>query len=338
MEGLDTIELFIDESKEEDGIEAISLVEFPAIEENFVALSKHKVEFKTVDSEKRIIVGLALVPNKLIYRRKKDYEYNITFSTETVRKASELYLKRLKNNNTTLEHAEFTGGVSVIESWIVEDPEKDKTALYGLNAVKGAWAVTMKIDNDEVWEDVKAGKYLGLSIEGMFSDNVEDVEEIEAADVLEQIKNMLKQELVEYPHFMYDPKSGAKVKIMNEEEHEKYNKKGWVHDKPKKYKEQELESYSDYPESAKNNAKRALKYKKENGSSCGTSVGWTRANQLASGKSISRDTIARMASFKRHQQHKDVPYSEGCGGIMWDAWGGTSGVEWAIRKLKQIDK
>jgi len=104
-------------------------------------------------------------------------------------------LKRLKINNATLEHDDqMTSGVSVIESWIVEDPNKDKTALYGLNAVQGAWAVTMKIDNDEVWEDVKAGKYLGLSIEGMFSDNVEDVEEIEAADVLEQIKNMFKAE------------------------------------------------------------------------------------------------------------------------------------------------
>jgi hypothetical protein len=99
-----------------------------------------------------------------------------------------------------------------------------------------------------------------------------------------------------------------------------------------------LESYNDYPESATNNAKRAIKWKKENGSSCGTSVGWTRANQLANRKKISKDTIGRMASFKRHQQHKDVPYSEGCGGIMWDAWGGTSGVEWAINKLKQLNK
>lgn len=295
MKDLDIIELFIDETKEDDGIEAISLVESPAIEENFVALSKHKVEFKTVDSEKRIIVGLALVPDKLIYRRRGDYEYNIVFSKDTVRKASELYLKRLKLNNATLEHDDqMTTGVSVIESWIVEDPQKDKTALYGLNAVEGAWAVTMKIDNEEVWEDVKQGKYLGLSIEGMFSDNV-DVEEIEASEVLEELKKLLSEEV-------------------------------------------EMESYSDYPESARNNAKRALKWKKENGSSCGTSVGWTRASQLASGAALSRSTIARMASFKRHQQHKDVPYSEGCGGLMWDAWGGTSGVEWAIRKLKQIDK
>lgn len=98
------------------------------------------------------------------------------------------------------------------------------------------------------------------------------------------------------------------------------------------------ETYNDYPQSATNNAKRALKYKDENpDNDCGTRVGWERANQLASRESISRDTIARMASFKRHQQHKDVPYSEGCGGLMWDAWGGTSGIEWAIRKLEQID-
>jgi hypothetical protein len=103
------------------------------------------------------------------------------------------------------------------------------------------------------------------------------------------------------------------------------------------YNNVELKTYSDYPKAARNNAKRALKWKKENGSSCGTSVGWTRAAQLARGASLSRSTIARMASFKRHQQHKDVPYSEGCGGLMWDAWGGSAGVNWAISKLKKID-
>jgi HK97 family phage prohead protease len=100
---------------------------------------------------------------------------------------------------------------------------------------------------------------------------------------------------------------------------------------------EKAETYNDYPEAATNNAKRAIKYKEENGSSCGTSVGWTRARQLANRESLSRATIARMASFKRHQQNKDVPYDEGCGGIMWDAWGGDAGVNWAIRKLNQID-
>ena len=98
------------------------------------------------------------------------------------------------------------------------------------------------------------------------------------------------------------------------------------------------ESYNDYPERAVSNAKRALAWAEQNGwGDCGTPVGKARANQLANKEPISRDTIARMASFKRHQQNKDVPYSEGCGGLMWDAWGGTEGIEWAIRKLEQID-
>ena len=97
-------------------------------------------------------------------------------------------------------------------------------------------------------------------------------------------------------------------------------------------------SYTDYPEAASNNAKRALKWVEANGwGECGTPVGKARANQLANREPLSRDTIARMASFKRHQQNADVPYTEGCGGLMWDAWGGTAGVEWAIRKLKEID-
>ena len=98
------------------------------------------------------------------------------------------------------------------------------------------------------------------------------------------------------------------------------------------------DSYTDYPQAAVDNARSALKYVEQNGwGSCGTPVGKARANQLANKEPISRDTIARMASFKRHQQNKDVPYGEGCGGLMWDAWGGTEGIEWAIRKLEQID-
>jgi len=277
MEDLDIIELIIDENNLEDGIEAISLVESPAIEENFVALSRHKVEFKSVDDEKRIVVGLALVPDKEIFRKSGDYAYKIMFSKETVKKASELYLKRLKNNNATIEHELSVKGVSLIESWIVEDPNMDKTNLYKLDAPEGAWAVVMKIDNDEIWEDVKQGKYLGFSIEGFFSQK--------------------EQELAK----------------------------------------QELKSYSDYPQSATNNAKRALAWVEKNGwGSCGTPVGKQRANQLANREPLTRDTISRMASFKRHQQHKDVPYSEGCGGLMWDCWGGTSGVEWAINKLEKL--
>lgn len=295
IDDLETIELFIDD-EDQSGIEAISLVEFPAIEENFVALSKHKIELKTMDEEKRLVVGLALVPDKKIYRNNGGFEYNITFSKDTVRKAAEKYLKSLKIHNATIEHEMEVDGVYLTESWIVEDVNKDKTALYDLNAPEGAWAVSMRIENDEVWQDVKAGKYLGFSIEGIFNENQGwDEEDFSVMKKINQLLDELQSS-------------------------------------------QELKSYSDYPEAARNNAKRALKWAEENGwGSCGTDVGKQRANQLANGEAITRDTIARMASFKRHQQHKDVPYSEGCGGLMWDAWGGSAGVNWAISKLKEID-
>lgn len=306
MRELDTIELFVDEQNEFSGVEAISLVENPAIEENFVALKAHKVEFKTVSDDKRIIVGLALVPNKKIYRRSGEYEYNIMFSEDTVKKVAELYMKRQKNLNATVEHEQAVDGVSVIESWIVEDPNQDKSNLYNLNAVKGAWVVMMKVDNDEVWARVKNGEYLGLSIEGFFKDAI-----------VEASKAFTEEEAEEYEAL-------AKLFDMDDLMLSSYGYK--------------LESYADYPEAAKNNAKRALKWAEENGwGSCGTPVGKQRARQLASGEALSRSTIARMASFKRHQQNKDVPYSEGCGGLMYDSWGGDAGINWAISKLKEID-
>lgn len=99
-------------------------------------------------------------------------------------------------------------------------------------------------------------------------------------------------------------------------------------------------TYDDYPKKATENAKRALKYRYETGNprGCGTPVGWRRANQLANREKLSEETIKRMASFNRHRQNKDVPYDEGCGGLMWDCWGGTEGIDWAIRKSKQIDE
>lgn len=107
---------------------------------------------------------------------------------------------------------------------------------------------------------------------------------------------------------------------------------GWM-----AFSKQNMESYTDYPESASNNAKRALEWAEKNGwGDCGTDVGKQRANQLAKREPISEETISRMASFERHRQNSDVPYSEGCGGLMWDAWGGTSGIEWAQNKLKEI--
>jgi hypothetical protein len=103
--------------------------------------------------------------------------------------------------------------------------------------------------------------------------------------------------------------------------------------------EEFAETYTDYPEAAVNAAKRALAWAEENGwGDCGMGPGKARANQLANREPISRDTIARMSAFQRHRQNSDTPYGEGCGKLMWDAWGGDAGIAWAERKLKQIDE
>ena len=105
------------------------------------------------------------------------------------------------------------------------------------------------------------------------------------------------------------------------------------------FSEQEFESYTDYPKAASENAKTALRWAKQNGwGDCGTAVGKQRANQLANGEPISRETIARMAGFERHRQNSDRPLGEGCGRLMWLAWGGDEGIAWAQKKLDQIDR
>jgi hypothetical protein len=103
--------------------------------------------------------------------------------------------------------------------------------------------------------------------------------------------------------------------------------------------EEFADSYNDYPKQAIENAKIALRWVEDNGwGSCGTSVGKIRANQLANGENITRETIARMAGFERHRQNSQKELGDGCGRLMWLAWGGDAGIEWAQRKLKQIDK
>ena len=99
------------------------------------------------------------------------------------------------------------------------------------------------------------------------------------------------------------------------------------------------ETYTDYPKQASENAKIALRWAEENGwGSCGTAVGKARANQLANGEALSEDTIARMSAFERHRQNSQKELGDGCGRLMWLAWGGDAGVEWASRKLEQIRK
>lgn len=168
------IELLIDEEQDKIGVFAISMVAAPAIESNFVALSKQDVQLKVMDNEKRLVLGLALIPDKEIYRNNGHEEYNIKFSKETVRKASQIYMREMFTHNTTVEHQTPVEGAYVVESWIVEDPDRDKTALYNIEAPIGSWAIAMRVENDEVWNQIKGGEVMGFSIEGLFDEKKVD--------------------------------------------------------------------------------------------------------------------------------------------------------------------
>ena len=168
---MDIVELFIDE-EDAIGIEAISVVESPAIEEDFIALKNQEFKLAEVDKEKRILMGAALIPNKPIYRRNGKQEYYIYFSKDTVRKASELFFIRGNQNNSTFEHQLPLQGLTAVESWIVES-EQDKSRAYDLNVPIGTWMVSMKVNNDDVCKQVKAGEVKGFSIEGYFADKIE---------------------------------------------------------------------------------------------------------------------------------------------------------------------
>jgi hypothetical protein len=301
------VELILDENSVE-GIEAISIVENPAIEEDFIALKNEEVQLAQID--KQLLVGALLIPNKPIYRRRGEDEYYIYFSKDTIRKAAEMYLMKGNQNNSTLEHQHSLNGLTLVESWIVEDEIHDKSRKYGLNVPVGTWLGVVKVNNDEVWNDyVKTGKVKGFSIEGYFIDKMErpkepinDFEEEEAEEMLSYIRRIVRDD--------------------------KRYKDG---------KKEELESYSDYPDAVKNNAQRGIDLNKKINNKCATDVGKIRAQQLAQGKPISENTIKRMYSYlSRAEEYYDEGDTKACGTISYLLWGGKAAKRWSESKLKEL--
>jgi hypothetical protein len=307
------VELILDEDQDISGIEAISIVENPAIEEDFVALkNQQEIKLAEIDKDKRILLGALLIPNKPIYRRNGEDEYYIYFSKDTVLKASQLYLQKGNQNNSTLEHQHSIQGLSLVESWIIEDEVHDKSRKYDMDLPVGTWMGAVKVNNKDIWNEyVKTGKVKGFSIEGYFADKMErpkeqindfaDVE-AEAEELLSEVKGIIRNDK------RY--KSGKKM-IM--------------------------ESYSDYPSGVKNNAKRGIDLNKKVNNKCATDVGKIRAQQLAQGKPISKETIKRMYSYlSRAEEYYKEGDNEACGTISYLLWGGKAGLRWSASKLKEL--
>ena len=173
------VELIISDDAESLAIDAISLVSSPAIDENWVYMSnpKNNLTMSKVDEEKKTIISPALIPNKNIYRydAATDSDYYVYFARDTVKQASELYLRHNNHHKATLEHTDRIAGILTVESW-VKAGDSDKSKLYGFDLPDGTWFVSMKVENPEVWALVKENKISGLSIEGYFVDKVEQMQ------------------------------------------------------------------------------------------------------------------------------------------------------------------
>lgn len=162
----------------------ISMVSNPAIEVDYVALAKQDdVEVKLSSDERHICYGPALIPNKDIYRNNGEQEFYINFTEESIVKMSQEFMKNYKQHEVNLQHEENVDEVFVVESWIVEDPYRDKANALGFNVPKNTWMVGMKVNNIDTWERVKTGELKGFSVESAI--HLEEFNKIENNDIME---------------------------------------------------------------------------------------------------------------------------------------------------------
>lgn len=193
---------------------AISMVEMPAIESNFVALAKEEEEKRQVfleSDERHMVYGAALIPDLDIYRNDGEHEYYINFSKESIEKMSQDFMKEYRQHEVTVDHEDVANEVCVVESWLVEDPYKDKANALGINVPQGTWMVGMKVNNIETWERVKEGSLKGFSVESLVSleefSKTDNNMSIETNEMFwDKLINVLKEtfskkeEVVEEPH------------------------------------------------------------------------------------------------------------------------------------------
>jgi len=188
--------MFIDETNLELGIRAVSVVEDPAIESNFITLKDEKrIELAEVSKDRRILLGAVLIPNKPILRVDDEgKEYYIYFTKETIFKIAVMLAKNKLSDQVTKEHMKPVDKMTIFETWQTEDKQMDKSAFYGLDIPVGTLCMSMKADNEEVYNEAKLGKLKGFSIEGFFTDNKESKQlskEDEEVEILRTIMAML---------------------------------------------------------------------------------------------------------------------------------------------------
>lgn len=184
---MEVIELTLTKGTERDF--QIALVDNPAIESDFMAFKKHQ-QFKVISEDKRIVSGFAMMADQKIYRRddKDGREYWVKFTSESIKNISEQFFKNNLTNQTNAMHQtdKFLEGVYVFESFLIDESRGISIPKGYGDAEQGSWFISMKVENDEVWESVKNGTFKGFSVEGMF----DQADEKYISDIKEFVKTL----------------------------------------------------------------------------------------------------------------------------------------------------
>ena len=167
--------------------EAISMVTEPAIESDFVFLSKDKAIVKEAFSndEKHMVYGAVLRPDFPIYRNDGENEYYLEFTSESIERMARDYMMNYRQGNVTIQHEEYANEVFMVESWIKQDMDKDKSVSVGLDKSLpiGTWFCGFYVNNNDVWERIKSGELKGFSVEAMI--DLEDFAKVKKEDEFE---------------------------------------------------------------------------------------------------------------------------------------------------------
>jgi len=150
--------------------------------------------FSVFNSEQRLVVGAAMIPDKMIIRRNEitGEIYYVYFTSETIKQLQQKFMRDKLLDATNIEHRKrYLRDVDVVESWIVEDPEKDKQQVFGMNYPKGTWMIIIKVSDDDTWKQVKDGKLKGFSVQGYFLEKAKFASQDQT--LLEKIKSILKE-------------------------------------------------------------------------------------------------------------------------------------------------
>lgn len=389
------------------GVYETSLVSSPAMKEEFVALST-QINL-SLDNDKQILIGAALVPDRLVYRVNPETkeEFYIKFSKETIEKIAQRFFKNSNQLNFNVEHSDKKIKGYAFESWLTTENDKAKT--YGFYLPEGTWMLSTKIEDKEDWDKyVKSGQVKGYSIEGNFDLILQTNEKFNRASnvvIIADFDTLSNKRVQDYLSVMSTKNRIVIFSETNVNKRQIQNQFGFIADdvyvndygrdqqsklawrgikaaelqskfnviqyitkdnrvanmakqlnirktgtslslSPNDVKELmtqmlseiELESYNDYPQAARDNAERGIRYNEEQGNKCATQVGKVRAQQISKGEALSYETLKRTFSYlSRAKEYYKPNDKEACGTISFLLWGGEEMLNYVERKLKQID-